>query len=199
MSVLVLNKNWQPVHICSVERAISLIFQNAAKVVDRDYQIHGIDSWREFSELAMEMGNEGQSMELVRSPSLALIVPEVILLMDYHKIPPFNIRLNRRNLFLRDDFECQYCGSKKDLTTDHIVPRSKGGKTTWDNVVLACSSCNSKKGSKDLKDSGLHLRTQPKRPSWPTMLKKKRSEDIQDHPLWTRFIDQAYWNVTLKP
>lgn len=204
MSVLVLNKNWQPVHVCSAERAISLIFQNAAKIIDRDYQVHGIDAWRELSEVMAEMGDEGQGMELMRSPSLALMVPEVILLADYCKIPPFSIRLNRRNLFLRDDNQCQYCGStpgQKDLTIDHVVPRSKGGRTTWDNVALACCSCNSKKGSKDLKDSGMQLRKKPKKPSWVEMLKKSKSTigDMEAHPLWARFIDQAYWNVTLKP
>lgn len=201
MSVLVLNKNWQPVHVCSAERAISLIFQNAAKVVDRDYQIHSIDSWSELSELMAEM-NEDENLELMRSPSFSLVIPEVILLADYHKVPPFSIRLNRRNLFLRDNNQCQYCGCKpgsKELTIDHVLPRSKGGKTVWDNVVLACAPCNSKKGSKLLKDSDMQIMAKPKKPSWASMLRKKRSGEVQDHPLWARFVDAAYWDVTLKP
>ena len=201
MSVLVLNKNWQPVHVCSPSRAISLIFQNAAKVVDRDYQIHSIDSWRELSEMAVATKLDGEDIDLMRSPSWALVVPEVILLTDYHKLPPFSIRLNRRNLFLRDDHQCQYCGKKpssKELTIDHIVPRCQGGKTTWDNVVLDCYDCNAKKGGKTPQQAAMQLLTKPKKPTWSSMVSKKRHGEISDHPLWARFIDQAYWNVTLE-
>lgn len=201
MSVLVLNKNWQPVHVCSANRAISLVFQNAAKVVDRDYQIHSIDSWRELSEMMVEMKDGAEDLDLMRSPTWSLVVPEVILLADYQKVPPFSIRLNRRNLFLRDNNQCQYCGKKpssKELTIDHVVPRCQGGKTTWDNVAIACVDCNSKKGGKTPQQANMQLRTKPKKPSWASMLRKKRQGDLNDHPLWARFIDQAYWNVTLE-
>lgn len=200
MSVLVLNKNWQPIHVCSPERAIALIFQNAARVVDRDYQVHSIDSWRELSEMMAEMRGEGEDLDLMRSPNYALVVPEVILLTGYQKMPPFSIRLNRRNLFLRDDHQCQYCGCKpssKELTIDHIIPRCQGGKTTWENVVLACIDCNSKKGGKSPQQAGMQLTTKPKKPSWGAMMQKKRQGEHLDHPIWARFVDAAYWNVTL--
>jgi len=200
MSVLVLNKSWQPVHVCSPQRAIALIFQNAAKVVDRDYRIHSVESWRELSEMMAEMQGEGEDLNLMRSPTWALVVPEVILLTDYQKIPPFSIRLNRRNLYLRDNHQCQYCGRKpssKELSIDHVIPRCQGGKTTWENVVIACVDCNSEKGGKTPQQAKMQLLTKPKRPTWSSMLGKKKHDEVSDHPLWARFIDQAYWNVTL--
>ena len=89
----------------------------------------------------------------IRSPSFSMKLPSVIALKSYIR-PQSNPNFTRFNVFLRDKFSCQYCGSKNELTFDHLLPRSKGGKTDWDNVVTACSSCNVKKGGRLIKDSG---------------------------------------------
>ena len=97
----------------------------------------------------------------IRSPSFNMQLPSVIALKDYI-IPQTKPSFTRFNVFLRDKFSCQYCGSSEELTFDHLLPRSKGGETNWDNVVTACSSCNVKKGGKLLKFSGMKLNHSPK-------------------------------------
>ena len=92
----------------------------------------------------------------IRSPSFSMKLPSVIALKSYIR-PQSNPNFTRFNVFLRDKFSCQYCGSKDELTFDHLLPRSKGGKTNWDNVVTACSSCNVKKGGRLIKNSGMTL------------------------------------------
>ena len=102
--------------------------------------------------------------EIVRSPSLEIKIPSVIALKEYvicSRKPAFT----RFNVFLRDEFECQYCGDKSNLTFDHILPKSKGGKTTWDNVITACSDCNTSKGNKTLKEMKLSISKDPLEPS----------------------------------
>ena len=97
---------------------------------------------------------------VIRSPSLYMKLPSVIALKSYIS-PQSNPNFTRFNVFLRDKFSCQYCGSKNELTFDHLLPRSKGGKTDWDNVVTACSSCNVKKGGRLLIHSGMKLNNKP--------------------------------------
>ena len=98
--------------------------------------------------------------DYVSSPSTKVKIPSVVVLKDYVK-PQKRVAFTRFNLFLRDEFTCQYCGSKGDLTFDHVVPRADGGITSWTNVVAACSPCNLKKGSRSLKQLGMSLRNTP--------------------------------------
>jgi len=101
--------------------------------------------------------------EVARSPSMEIRIPSVVVLRDYVK-PQKKVAFTRFNLFLRDEFSCQYCGAAGDLTFDHVVPRAAGGITSWENVVAACSKCNLSKGSKSLRQSGMHLRKAPSQP-----------------------------------
>ncbi|HRO16215.1 MAG TPA: HNH endonuclease, partial [Paracoccus sp. (in: a-proteobacteria)] len=101
---------------------------------------------------------------VVRSQHQAIRIPSVVVLKDYVK-PQKRVAFTRFNLFLRDEFCCQYCGARGDLTFDHVVPRSRGGVTNWENVVAACSPCNLKKANKSLRGSGLRLKHAPRRPS----------------------------------
>lgn len=102
--------------------------------------------------------------DVVRSPTTEIKIPSVVVLKDYVK-PQKRVAFTRFNLFLRDQFCCQYCGDKGDLTFDHVVPRASGGVTSWENVVAACSRCNLKKGSKSLRASGMSLRQTPRQPA----------------------------------
>ncbi|MEO1725173.1 MAG: HNH endonuclease, partial [Pseudomonadota bacterium] len=99
----------------------------------------------------------------VRSPSVAIRLPSVVVLRDYVK-PARYPAFTRFNLFLRDEFTCQYCGAKGEMTFDHVIPRSRGGKTTWENVVAACSRCNLKKADHTLKEAGMRLARPAYRP-----------------------------------
>ena len=108
---------------------------------------------------------------VIRSPSFSMKLPSVIALKNYIR-PQSDPNFTRFNVFLRDKFSCQYCGSSKELTFDHLLPRSKGGKTNWDNVVTACSSCNVKKGGRLLKNSGMEIFNMPYRPTTEDLHKK---------------------------
>jgi 5-methylcytosine-specific restriction endonuclease McrA len=133
--------------------------------------------------------------EWVRSPSTTIRIPSVVVLRDYVR-PQKRVAFTRFNLFLRDEFCCQYCGAKGDLTFDHIVPRSRGGATTWENVVAACSTCNLRKGNKSLRASGLSLRRSPRQPGAEELRNVgRRFPPNQLHVSW---LDYLYWDAELE-
>ncbi len=147
-SVVVFSQNYLPLCKVNIKRAIVLLVTEKAEPLD----FYTEEGW------------------VVRSPSLVLSVPKHIRLKvaaaeRMWKVPP----VSRREVLRRDHHTCQYCGSKKNLTLDHVIPRSKGGLHTWDNVVTACSSCNSRKGDKSLAEVGMRLRTKPKAPIHPAV------------------------------
>ncbi|GAB4387425.1 HNH endonuclease [Albidovulum sp.] len=133
--------------------------------------------------------------EVVRSQRLAFRIPSVVVLKDYVK-PRKRVAFTRFNLFLRDRFRCQYCGSRGDLTFDHVVPRSRGGRTSWDNVVAACAPCNLRKANKTLEQAGMSLRRPPRRPDPEEMQRAGRSFPPNYlHESWTDFL---YWDAELE-
>jgi len=134
--------------------------------------------------------------EVVHSASLTLTIPSVIALKSF-VIPSKRVPFTRFNLFLRDEFTCQYCGKeKKELTFDHVIPRSKGGKTRWDNVVAACQICNLKKAAKSTGQAGFRLHKVPSRPSPEVLLNNgKKFPPRNMHQTW---IDFLYWEVELE-
>lgn len=192
--VLVLNRNWVAVHVCNVRRAISLVCQDMARVVASDYRIHDFDSWRELSLHVQAHGDQ-----YIHTPNFRILVPEVILLTGFNRMPPRTVKFNRRNIYMRDHYTCQYCGirpAKEELTIDHVVPRSRGGRSTWENVVLACQCCNSQKGSLLPGEAGMHLLKPAKRPHWMSTLRNTLRGP--ERPIWQKFVDAAYWNVALE-
>jgi 5-methylcytosine-specific restriction endonuclease McrA len=148
-SVVVFSQNYLPISRINVRRAIVLLLAGKAEPLD----LSGTPNvWH------------------VRSPSMVLDVPEHIRMKftgteRIWKVP----RVNRREVLRRDNHTCQYCGSRKNLTLDHVFPKSKGGTHTWDNVVTACGSCNSRKGDRTPQQAGMILRSQPKAPMHPTV------------------------------
>ena len=134
--------------------------------------------------------------ECVHSPSTSIRIPSVVVLKDYVK-PQKKVAFTRFNLFLRDEFCCQYCGAKGDLTFDHVLPRARGGITSWENVVAACSSCNLRKGSKSLRQSGMSLRRPPRQPGSEELRNVGRKFPPNHlHQSWT---DYLYWDAELEP
>ena len=131
----------------------------------------------------------------VHSPSRAMKLPSVIALKQFVRPSQFPA-FTRFNLFLRDKFTCQYCGKLRDLTFDHVVPRAQGGRTTWENVVTACSPCNLKKANKSLRNSGLKLRRAPERPTAEAMhAVGRRFPPNHLHHSWMDFL---YWDAELE-
>ena len=131
----------------------------------------------------------------VHSPSTTLRIPSVVVLKDYVR-PQKSVAFTRFNLFLRDEFCCQYCGAKGDLTFDHVVPRSRGGQTSWENVVAACASCNLRKGSRSLKSSGLSLRRPPRRPGSEEL--RNQGRKFPPGHLHESWMDYLYWDAELE-
>ena len=127
--------------------------------------------------------------EVVRSEKLTLPLPSVIVLKNY-VVPTKTVPFTRATLFLRDEFTCQYCGYKgKDLTFDHVIPKSRGGKTRWDNVVAACQSCNLRKAAKTTSQAGFKLKKAPTKPSPEVLLNKGKKFPPSDmHKSWSDFL-----------
>jgi len=133
---------------------------------------------------------------VIRSPSFSMKLPSVIALRSFIR-PQSNPNFTRFNVFLRDKFACQYCGSGNELTFDHLLPRSKGGKTDWDNVVTACSDCNVKKGGRLYEKSGMNLNQKPYQPTTEDL--HKNGKNFPPNFLHKSWIDYLYWDVELEP
>ncbi|MFV0361227.1 HNH endonuclease [Tropicimonas sp.] len=133
--------------------------------------------------------------ECVRSPSTTIRIPSVVVLKDYIR-PRKCVAFTRFNLFLRDEFRCQYCGSRGDLTFDHVVPRARGGITSWENVVAACSACNLKKGAKSLRQAGMSLCRAPRRPGAEEL--RNMGRKFPPNHLHRSWLDYLYWDAELE-
>lgn len=193
--VLKLNKGWVPISTTTVEEAIGLVAKGSAVIVDpSDFGVHTLETWNDVSKAQAKY--EG---EYIRSTQLKLMVPEVIRLNSYEGQGQRSVVFSRKNVFKRDKFTCQYCGKQpgtEELTIDHVVPRSKGGTSTWENSVLACVDCNKKKADLPLSKCGLKLRKVPKKPSWKALAQVAPGMKKQS---WEQFLSKAYWEVELEP
>ena len=132
--------------------------------------------------------------EVARSPSMEIRIPSVVVLRDYVK-PQKKVAFTRFNLFLRDEFSCQYCTATGDLTFDHVVPRATGGVTSWQNVVAACSKCNLSKGSKSLKQANMSLRKAPRQPAAEQL--RNMGRKFPPNYLHASWLDFLYWDAEL--
>ncbi|MGG7646263.1 HNH endonuclease [Rhodovulum sp. YNF3179] len=132
---------------------------------------------------------------VVRSPSMEIRIPSVVVLKDFVK-PQKRVAFTRFNLFLRDEFECQYCGARGELTFDHVIPRARGGRTSWENVVAACAPCNLKKGSRLLRQSGMHLRKPPGQPTSEQL--RNLGRKFPPNYLHESWLDFLYWDAELE-
>jgi len=136
--------------------------------------------------------------EVIRSQRLSLVPPEVIVLTSYAGIGQRSVVFSRKNLFKRDKYTCQYCGVQpgpEELTIDHVMPKSRGGGSTWENCVLACIECNKRKANRTPDEAGMKLKKTPKKPTWKSLAQL----NPKDRKLsWDKFISEAYWEVELE-
>ena len=200
-SVLVLNKLFMAVHIIPVRRAFCLLCKDLAEVVsleDGQFATYDFATWREVSEYRSRNFRQ-EDDDWVRTVASEIRVPRVIRLLDYDKLPKQTVKFNRRNIFARDNNQCQYCGKKfptSELSLDHVLPRSQGGTSTWENIVCACVSCNVRKGGRTPKEAHMHLIRKPEKPKRSPMLNLKLTH--RKYQSWRTFLDNAYWSVELK-
>lgn len=184
--VLVLNKLWQPIHTCSVRRAVKLLCLGHAQVVEAEgetkYQTHDLGSWLQSSS---ELVTEG----VIRSVSFVMRIPKVILLAVYDKLPSREVKFTRHNVFLRDHFTCQYCQKElpeQQLNLDHVIPRDKGGRTCWDNIVTSCIGCNNRKANKLPHEAKMFPAMSPRAPRWRPLFGFRRRGSMDDS--WESFL-----------
>jgi 5-methylcytosine-specific restriction endonuclease McrA len=139
--VLVLNATFEPINVCSLQRAVVLVLKNKAEVLER-------------------------STRALRTSTTTFVYPLVIRLVNYVRIPRNEKRkISRRAVFARDGYRCQYCGSTARLTVDHVVPKSRGGRSSWDNVVTSCAPCNVRKADRLPEEIGMHPHASPRPPA----------------------------------
>jgi 5-methylcytosine-specific restriction endonuclease McrA len=196
--VLVLNRLWQAVNLCSVRRALALLFEGHAQVVANtdsgEFKTYDFQQWRDFSSRNPSESND----DVVRTVALRIRVPRVILLLFFDRLPRKEVKFTRHNIFERDRNTCQYCGrifDRRDLNLDHVIPRDRGGPTTWENIVCSCIPCNTRKANKTPAEAGMRLVRKPKRPKWRPFVQVSFGAPMHDS--WKHFLDIAYWNVEL--
>jgi Restriction endonuclease len=192
-NVLVLNRSFFPLHITSVRRAFCLLYLGIAQVVDEQFKTFDFESWSKLAIVERE--------ETIGLVNRMIRIPRVILLLTYDRMPIGQVRFTRLNIYTRDKSTCQYCGkrfSKSDLSLDHVVPRSSGGRSTWENIVCCCATCNRKKGGRTPYEAGMNLLKRPKKPKW-TPFYKISLRDLKRKE-WLPFlnmVDISYWHTEL--
>ena len=161
--VLVLNLNYEPLNVCNVKRAITLVVVGKAKVLEN-------------------------SRGAIRTPSTTFLCPSVIKLAYMIRRPRPRVKLTKKEIFRRDDYTCQYCGQQtKDLTVDHVVPRHNGGQHSWENLVSACPQCNHRKGGRTLQEAHMQLLRRPYEPRATSSYLFGRY--VKDNKEWEQFIE----------
>jgi 5-methylcytosine-specific restriction endonuclease McrA len=159
--ILLLNRYFSPVSVTTARRGFVLLFCGAALAVDEQGDLHDFLAWRRLPVRA-----DDDRLPIVDGE---LRVPRVMHLLRYDRAPRLGVRLTRRNLLLRDTYQCQYCGKRpavRDLNVDHVLPRCRGGGDTWDNLVISCRPCNLRKGRRTPGEAGMRLLSQPGKPHW---------------------------------
>ncbi len=179
---LVLNRNWQPVTFLPVQTAIVNVMRDMASVLDvQDYLLLTFEEW-------VQLGRRSDRM--IRTPGSEIPAPEVVVLKKYGERPPRKVVFNRPNMVRRDSNTCQYCGVRlpeDDLTIEHILPRSRGGPTSWENCVSACEACNGAKADKTPQEAGMKLRSVPVKPDWKPRL---RAPGGVTRASWAPFLEK---------
>jgi len=193
--VLVLNRNWAALRIVTAAEALADLFVGRVVAVDADYQMYDFGSWRELS--ACEAAFEVDRHQFVRTISTPVRVPTVVRLLKFDRIKRHAVRLSRRNIYLRDDYTCQYTGVKlpsSELNLDHVIPTSRGGRTCWENLVCCSIEINERKGDRTPAEAGLTLIRRSRKPDAAELLFK--ATPVR-HETWKHFVDAAYWNTEL--
>lgn len=183
---LVLNRLWQAVHICPMDRAISLLYTGHAQAVHQDSD--GNFETLRFREWCL-FYPPGPKDPFLQAVGFQIRLPRIILLHEYDRFPRRDVKFTRLNIFERDEYTCQYCGERPEknrLNLDHVLPRSRGGETSWTNVVCSCIHCNSRKADRTPEQAGMRLKKEPSKPPWRPLMELKSRR--QPHQSWKPFL-----------
>ncbi len=191
-AVLVLNRNYQPVHVTSVRRAFMLLYSGLARAIDSHYRLYDFDSWASLSAV---------NHESISTISRCIRVPRVVVLSAFEHLPKGRVRFSRLNIYARDNDVCQYCGAhlrRSLLNLDHVIPRTLGGRTSWENIVCSCIDCNLRKGGRTPEQAGMKLIRAPIRPRWtPYFRGASKKSNYREWLPFLSLADASYWNVEL--
>jgi len=196
-SVLVLNRSYMAVHVVGVRRAVALLFRELAEVVDLEngrFCNYTFDTWREAS--ALRASQKQPHEDWIRAVNFEFQVPRVIRLLSFDRVPKQQLQLNRRNILARDGNVCQYCGRhfpSHQLSLDHVIPRSRGGTSSWENMVCACLECNIRKGGRTPREAKMRLIQPPRKPRKNPVLLRKMSHP--KYAAWRTWLDGVYWDI----
>lgn len=196
MDVLVLNRNFFAIQITSWQRALRLVYTDRASIVDDEYRTYSFSDWCELSKMI-----SSNDAGFVHTPSFKIAIPEVISLKFYDRIPLREPKFTRRNIYEHYKYHCCYCGKRfpsNELNLDHIIPKSRGGKTDWKNVVTSCIECNLKKGSLLPEEAGMRLLIKPSKPNLNPGLSLILRSPVKMKTSWQKFVDNIYWNIELE-
>lgn len=203
--MLLLNAHYMAMRVVSARRAFTLLFKRdaeqrpIAEVVDIEdgrYVSYDFADWAELSAFKCEF--EPAKHDWVRTVRFNLAVPRIVRVLSFSRLPRHEVKLNRRNIFARDNNTCQFCGKRfrsSQLSIDHIIPRSRGGKSTWENLICACVKCNVKKGGRTPAEANLRLIRPAIKPRRNPVVTIKLSD--KRYASWKQFLDAAYWDVEL--
>jgi len=191
---LVLNQGYQPIHTVSIRRAVTLAVNEAAVFVlppNDEINVWQELTWDDWAKLRPREGED-----CLKSVRDVFKIPEILKLCDYNDNPARRVKLSRRAIHRRDDYTCQYCGKRPpqdEITIDHVLPKAQGGRTLWDNVVLACVACNRYKDNRTPEQARMRLLTQPRMPQYDPLQGRNIRVDS-----WQHFLGDCYWEVPLK-
>ncbi len=189
---LVLNRSWVAIDTTTVRKALVWMYRGLARAIAPDsYETYDFESW---TDLAVAKGEP-----CIHTVNIQVRVPEIIILALYNEVPKKEVVFSRRNLYKRDHFTCQYCARQpgsEELTIDHILPRARGGKSTWENCVLACVECNRRKANRTPVEASMLLKKAPVRPPWTPFISLRLGARKAS---WERFVSERYWDIELHP
>lgn len=192
---LVLNRSFFAIQIISWDKVMSLLYRGQAVAVDSDYRLYDFDSWKEWSQARTDYPNG-----VVHGVNFSIAVPEIIQLTYFNELPRHEAKFNRKTLYQQYKQRCCYCGkrfSTSELNLDHVIPKSRGGKTNWENVITSCHRCNTLKGNRTPEEAGMQLHFKPSEPLWKPAYAVSLGS-LQIKLSWRRFINMVYWNSTLE-
>jgi len=194
--ILCLNRNFYAIHIIDWTRAMTLLYTNRVSVVDSDFRKYDFNDWVELSKIIGDNPNG-----YIRTTNFKIAVPEIVALNFYDELPETEVKFTRKNLYHHYSNRCCYCDKRfktSELNLDHVLPKSKGGKSSWENIVLSCIPCNSLKDNRSPHDAGLKMNYQPNKPAWRPSYAVSIRGGLKIQQSWKKFIDEAYWNMELE-
>lgn len=200
---LVLNSQYIPIDIVPVRRAVKMLYRGRVEAVENEkgyYVGYDFTNWAELSEYKEQNKVEGEDYFYTGGGS-KINAPVIIRTLYFSGIAYTKVSFTRKNIYLRDNYTCAYCGRKmkpEKLNLDHIIPKSRGGRSTWENVVCSCISCNTKKNNLTPHEANMKLLIKPIEPKYNILLNYDIPKKDKYYMKWADFVDKVYWETELE-